>query len=280
MNWIFGDVHGKANALRGLVKLVQKKDPEALFHFVGDFVDRGENSRDVVDIVMNLQNATCVRGNHDDVFDLVINGFSPYAEKKNHEDLNQYLWFCNFGLIDTLMSYDIKMADIMLLAEYAGDLNHPYDDNLTKAYDLLNQFRAKIPKTHKEFFKNLPLVNEQKDFFVIHAYFPHHGTEGTTDEEGKLLTIAEWLAKRPAFCSEALWGRFNKYDLNSERAWKKTGYFGHTPTKHYTGKEYIPVKGNKLVLVDTGSFIPEGRVTAFCHETGEYIQVDESGDMV
>ena len=67
-----GDIHG---SLRQLHSLVTRCERDAAgrpmkFVFIGDYIDRGPESRGVVEYVMNLQsrfaaNAICLKGNHE-----------------------------------------------------------------------------------------------------------------------------------------------------------------------------------------------------------------------
>ena len=77
MRWVVGDIHGMLRPLRSLVGHVTAKDPAAQFLFVGDYVNRGPDSRGVIDLLLSLQDegrAKFVRGNHDDIFDMVLSG--------------------------------------------------------------------------------------------------------------------------------------------------------------------------------------------------------------
>ncbi|MFW5826662.1 MAG: metallophosphoesterase, partial [Alkalispirochaeta sp.] len=68
-----GDVHGKQSELTALLEAVRERyAPEpVLFVFVGDLVDRGPESSQVISSVRTLcygGQAVCVLGNHDELF--------------------------------------------------------------------------------------------------------------------------------------------------------------------------------------------------------------------
>jgi serine/threonine protein phosphatase 1 len=259
MDWILGDLHGKLSALKSLTKLVRAKDPDCVFHFVGDYIDRGEDSKGVVDFILALgDKATYIRGNHDDIFDTILNGPSPYADTQGAmESVNQLLWFLRQGMVETLESYSVPghlIAGIISIDETEGD---------AAALRILNEIRTHIPQEHKDFFKNLPLVNEQKDFFCVHAYLPFYVEDN----------IQKWAHNKLSMQKGMLWGRFSEIAIMSSKRWKKTGYFGHSPTYNYVqlGAEE-PIIGPKIRLVDTGCVFGH-KLTAMCHETGEFIQV-------
>lgn len=59
--WVIGDVHGEYGKL---LKLINKLPKESQVVFVGDLVDRGENSAEVLELVIK-RNYECVLGNHE-----------------------------------------------------------------------------------------------------------------------------------------------------------------------------------------------------------------------
>lgn len=62
--YVMTDTHGRLGPLRAL--LAQIPDDSKLV-FLGDYVDRGSESREVVALVRSLPNAVCLRGNHEDM---------------------------------------------------------------------------------------------------------------------------------------------------------------------------------------------------------------------
>ena len=72
MRWIIGDVHGMLKPLEAIVNEIHRTDPRAWLYFVGDYVNRGPESRGVVDLLLTLQNAKFIRGNHDDLLDQIL----------------------------------------------------------------------------------------------------------------------------------------------------------------------------------------------------------------
>lgn len=75
-----GDIHGCARTLDDLIEVL---DPGAEDHlvFVGDYVDRGPDSRGVIERVLELRQSvrcTFLRGNHEAFFlEYLRSGFSP-----------------------------------------------------------------------------------------------------------------------------------------------------------------------------------------------------------
>jgi len=62
--YVITDVHGRLDPLKRL--LAQVPDGGQLV-FLGDYVDRGSESREVVALVRSIPGAICLRGNHEDM---------------------------------------------------------------------------------------------------------------------------------------------------------------------------------------------------------------------
>lgn len=123
-----GDVHGCAKTLRALLN---KLDPQPDDHyvFVGDYVDRGPDSRGVIDTLFTLRElvpCTFLRGNHE-------------AFMLNYIDYGEFeLWRLNGG-IETLNSY--------------------------RSHEGIIQ----IPERHIQFIRETILYYDSGDFFFVHA---------------------------------------------------------------------------------------------------------------
>ena len=63
---IVGDVHGCYDELVQLLDMCNARDPNVCVAFVGDIINKGPNSPQVVQLVREL-GGYCVRGNHDEV---------------------------------------------------------------------------------------------------------------------------------------------------------------------------------------------------------------------
>ncbi len=72
--FVIGDVHGCAKALRSLLASLQLGSNDEVI-FVGDYVDRGPNSRDVVEQIIGLTErcrVVALRGNHEIMLQSVV----------------------------------------------------------------------------------------------------------------------------------------------------------------------------------------------------------------
>lgn len=134
MIFAIGDIHGCAYELRALLNLLPLS-PESTVVFLGDYIDRGPHSRDVVDTILELQsycNVVTLMGNHESMFLDFLD--DPGSERAG-------LFICNGGSAT--------------LASYADDCGN---------YD--------FPAEHLRFFRELRLSYEDEHHFFVHAGVP------------------------------------------------------------------------------------------------------------
>jgi serine/threonine protein phosphatase 1 len=100
--FVIGDIHGCAKALRTVIETIQPTKNDELV-FLGDYVDRGPNSRDVVQQILDLREHCQViplRGNHE----IMLLGVALGG-------LNDQVWLENGG-ISTVSSYGGSLSKI------------------------------------------------------------------------------------------------------------------------------------------------------------------------
>ncbi len=152
--FIVGDVHGCLDMLRRLMDKIDWRPDEDNLIFLGDYIDRGIDSKGVIDYILELKKESsrvqCLLGNHENILLDFLNTGEPR------------LLIINGG-IPTLESYQ------------AGNENE--DDPL-------------IPPEHAAFFKDLIPYIELEDYYVVHAGFrPGVAIEDQTLED--LIWIRE-----------------------------------------------------------------------------------------
>lgn len=262
MRWVIGDIHGMLRPLEALLKAVWKRDAQARFIFVGDYVNRGPEAPGVVSRLLGLEHATFLRGNHDDIFDLILNGTCYICHHDSPDPLSAFGWFMNHGLAETLMAYGADSAELEFL------LRHPNLDRLQRALEV-------VPEPHRRFFRGLRAVAEYEHFFVAHAFWD-------PDEPDNSPDLAARLAADVRLRHQILWARYTEAQILRKKRWKRTGYFGHTPVSNYRrGGEVTPVTGPQLVLLDTGAALgAHGRLSAVCPDNNDLIQADRAGAVI
>lgn len=188
--YVIGDVHGCLTKLTTLVKLCRAdagKHP-ARFIFLGDYIDRGPDSRGVVEYLMALQkdqpdDAICLMGNHEDMLLAAVD--APDWEEN---------WLRNGG-IQTLQSYGAATV-------------------------------ATIPQDHIDWIRNLPKFHDDELRFFVHAGV-HPDRPLEEQDEHDLLWIREpFLSSTKDFGSLVVHGhtslasgmpdiRFNRLNLDT-----------------------------------------------------------------
>ena len=137
---IIGDVAGQFDALQ---ELVEGHDDIIL---VGDLVDRGPKSKEVVEWAMQTKRVNAVYGNHEDML------IDFYEDTYNYDPT---IWLNNGGYA-TLVSYGLEVTE-----SYLRDTGI-----------LRRCTRELIPKEQIEFLKSLPNRIEFEDVIITHAPKP------------------------------------------------------------------------------------------------------------
>jgi serine/threonine protein phosphatase 1 len=81
----FGDIHGEIDHLERVLERLPPLTEDDTLVFLGDYVDRGPKSREVVERLMHLPDAVparvvCLRGNHEDAWlRIVDHGWDEFA---------------------------------------------------------------------------------------------------------------------------------------------------------------------------------------------------------
>lgn len=93
---VIGDIHGCFDQLQNLLNAVKPivANHEHKFVFLGDYVDRGPDSRKVIDFLMGLDNAVCLKGNHEDMMVKQMPGWlgnGGYSTLFNYQGLDEEL---------------------------------------------------------------------------------------------------------------------------------------------------------------------------------------------
>jgi serine/threonine protein phosphatase 1 len=148
--YAIGDIHGRPDLLDKVLAridadLVANPVPEAIEVFVGDYVDRGPGSREVVDRLVTrarTRESICLKGNHEAyLMDFL----------KNPAVLHDWR---SCGGLETLVSYGLTPSLSAQPDEYK---------KLSQAFD-----RA-LPLNHRLFFNGLRSCYVCGDFFFVHA---------------------------------------------------------------------------------------------------------------
>jgi serine/threonine protein phosphatase 1 len=152
--FIVGDIHGCLGTLKKLMdKIGWRPDRDRLI-FLGDYVDRGRDSRGVIEYILDIMGMSsaveCLLGNHESIFIDFLEGRDSVT------------FFLNGGAA-TLNSYRLHQSA---------------------------EGETLVPEKHLSFLKSLRKWIEMDDYYVVHAGFrPGVGPGDQTLED--LLWIRE-----------------------------------------------------------------------------------------
>src|ERR1700712_1482339 len=103
--YAIGDTHGCLSQLQNLIEACEKDagEGQSRFVFLGDYIDRGPDSRGVLDLLIYLQKWSpdeiiCLLGNHEDMLLAAI-----------ADEANEARWLRNGG-DQTLLSFRVTRA--------------------------------------------------------------------------------------------------------------------------------------------------------------------------
>lgn len=126
-----GDIHGCSKALDAILAAIMPQADDTVVA-LGDYVDRGPDSKGVIDRLIELGTKCqliALHGNHEEMMlDVIHNNQPPYR------------WL-QYGGVETLDSY-----------RFAGDM-------------------SVIPQEHRDFFASLRDFYETEEFFFVHANY-------------------------------------------------------------------------------------------------------------
>ena len=200
-----GDIHGCLKQLISLQKKIIntesfKKDKDLLI-YLGDYIDRGPHSKDVINQVIKLKKENIksifLMGNHEQMMiDFLFN------------KINNLRHWLGLGADQTFKSYDIEIADF---------IKDGFEDD--KIDKLRNVFLDRVSKEHVYFFKNLKLSYTSGEYLFVHA--------GINPEK----SLSEQNEK------DFLWSRSDKF-FDKNFKFEKIIIHGHTPEKEVVNFPY------------------------------------------
>lgn len=239
MHFVIGDVHGHYQTLLHLINILPDN---AELIFVGDLIDRGIESAEVVRYVRD-NNHLCVMGNHEAM--MIKYGKDLLAMNENVQPYST-MWIHNGGL-STLRSYGL----LNLL-----DKTPKKDEDHNKKE---KQFVSDLEWMERlSLYIQLDFLHDGKPIIISHA------------------SIADvWSNRHNATVQES----FQHAALENRR--KPTlqsdifNIFGHTPV--HNGVEI----SDQYVNVDSGCYMHFegfGKLSAYCIENGDVVTVDKIRD--
>jgi serine/threonine protein phosphatase 1 len=216
---LIGDVHGNLKTLEALLAKIPDSEKAKGVCFVGDLIDRGPNSRGVIDLVRN-NNYLCVRGNHEDMLLSEFRGVLINIANGGHDWRYGGLWSLNGGTKTIDSYYDLVEVDGCVEEVFALD---KFEEHIRWIETL--PIYLEIPD-----IKN----NDGRYLVVSHSHIINLW-RGLHKESG---------VNRNMLLMELMWGR--PYKLKSIQ--NIFSVIGHTPIKN--GPKIKKVYAN----IDTGCY--------------------------
>jgi serine/threonine protein phosphatase 1 len=196
--FVFGDIHGDLEGLEIIFELLPELTPEDTLVFVGDYIDCGPKSKEVIEFLMTLPSkvpakVVCLKGNHEDGWLRAVGGHWP-----------EFIMPPGNGCVQTMESF---------LGRPISPLGSGFND---EDFEVL--FSGSFyPKEVLAWMESLPLWYEDDNGIYVHAGLP--------EVDGRFLHPYECEGPKK---TALMWTRDKKF-YREYRG--KLVVFGHTATK-------------------------------------------------
>lgn len=230
---VISDIHGCYRQLNELLGLVGYREGVDTLIFLGDYIDRGMESKEVIEECIRLKetgNVVTLRGNHEDMF-------MTWLRDEENEEAGLYL---GNGGLQTIESYLGRNWIESGLGE--GNL------------DFAREFIKKNYVEHINFIEETELYYEAEGHIFVHAGVEPYLTDWRKSSEETFL----WI--RHDF-------------IIPEHVHDEVVVFGHTPTVYIHGESenYDIYYGEKKIGID-GACFHSGQLNCLEIKDGEYRQ--------
>lgn len=178
--YVVPDIHGEYNKLLNVIRRINKvREPNETIVFLGDYIDRGDNSKDVVNYIFALMsnddNVVALLGNHDDVFYSIM-------ESSDRLEFHHIDWLSRYCM-ETLNSYGASTITL----KYDSVLN-----NLKYNLDFIKEELNKV-KQSEDYRKFKILMANCRKYYKEGKYiFTHSGGVSYKPVEEQTLNELIW----------------------------------------------------------------------------------------
>lgn len=245
---IIGDIHGCSDALQRLLDALPD-DIEQIYS-VGDLVDRGPDSKGVVQLCMD-NNIKAVRGNHEDMFLDFLKGTKEYDEGHFESGAS--------GGDKTIASYQEGLFEMnggdKTIRSYGGESYEVPD--MYGSYTISSN--CQVPDDHMEYLLSMPIFIETDDFILSHAGI--HPLRASTD-----FGLEKWDSGAEKSETDLMWNR------SALAVMDKIQIVGHTPDHEV---QYVKRLDELAAInIDTAcGKLESAKLTAILMPNREIIQV-------
>jgi serine/threonine protein phosphatase 1 len=154
-----GDIHGNLPALNDILDQIRDEGgPRDTVGFLGDYIDRGPDTKGCVDAILRFQrqvevDVVCLIGNHEDWL------------LRTLRDYRHHSWLLGMEAFDTIRSYSLEAA-IALREALASAKSGVYMGHCALPYDV---FVGRVPADHIRFFEGLRPYCQTADCLCVHG---------------------------------------------------------------------------------------------------------------
>lgn len=237
--YCIGDIHGN---YKGLIQAIERspfKPEEDLLISLGDLVDGGSESYEVIEYLSSLPNCILIRGNHDK-------------------------WFTDW-LETTIHPAEWGQGASKTAVSYINNLDMPYRSIFDEDFSynqILEDMYKYFPVKHKVFLMSaINYYIDSKNRIFVHGGFDRFESIENQEEEEFYWNRNLW--------SQALSAGNTR--LKTVEPFSKI-FIGHTTTMFQKGKTN-PIQAGGVWNLDTGAG-SSGKVTIMDVDTEEYWQSD------
>ena len=151
-----GDIHGRADLLSDLFKRIDedlraRPTTNSVEVFLGDYIDRGPNSRQVIDLLIARRRSHHV---------ILLEGNHEHCALRFLKDPYVLSEWKGMGGLNTIASYGVMPASHGI----AGRRDDPRSQ-----HQVATAFGRALPESHRKFFQGLSLSFMCGDYFFVHA---------------------------------------------------------------------------------------------------------------
>jgi serine/threonine protein phosphatase 1 len=212
-----GDIHGYLGPLTDLLaRLRDEVTADDTVVFLGDYIDRGLDSRGCIDAILAFEDeiagsVVCLRGNHEDWL------LSTLGDFRRHS------WLMGMDAFDTIRSYSPEAARIIGDAHKAAG-HSLYMDRVPLPYQV---FVDAIPREHRNFFNNLQPYYRAADGICVHGGLDVNVARLEDQDLQACLGANDGFPEDYRGEEIVAYGHFNNADLDSD-GWPRPRIIGAT----------------------------------------------------
>jgi Calcineurin-like phosphoesterase len=212
-----GDVHGNLLALTDLLGLLRAQiTNEDTVVFLGDYIDRGPDTKGCIDAILEFQQevageVVCLRGNHEDWL------------LRTLRDFRRHSWLMGMEAFDTIRSYSLEGAEALREAVAAAGPSVFF----TRQMLPYQVFFDCVPRRHISFFEGLVPYYQGPDGICVHGGLDIGGARLEDQPLEVFLGGADGFPEDYADAVTVAYGHWDNAELDEQR-WPRPKIIGAT----------------------------------------------------